>query len=283
MRVGYLGPTGTFSEQAMQQSLAVTVLDAPVEPVALATVHEVVCAVESGLVDRAIAPIENSVEGGINEVIDALVHDAPEVKIVGEYVLEIDHCLIAREAIELSDVISVCSHPQALAQCASSLRREVPSAELRPTSSTAEAVQVVMTSDQPIAALASKLAAKQSGAVVLAESVADHQLLSTRFIWLSREASAAPQEGEAGKSAILFSGAGDGSPGWLLDCLSEFASRSINLTRIESRPARLELGLYIFLIDVEGRVDLPGPAADALAGLAQHCQSVRVLGSYPVE
>jgi len=283
MRIGYLGPAGTFSEQAMEQSLAVAGLEAPVEPVALATVHEVVCAVQSGLVDRAIAPIENSVEGGINEVIDALVHDAPEVKIVGEYVLEIDHSLIARKAIELSDVISVCSHPQALAQCASFLRREVPSAELRPTSSTAEAVQVVMSSDQPIAALASKLAAEQSGAVVLAESVADHQLLSTRFIWLSREASPTPQQGQAGKSAILFSGAGDGSPGWLLDCLAEFASRSINLTRIESRPARLELGRYIFLVDVEGRVDLPGAAADALAGLAEHCQQVRVLGSYPVE
>jgi len=112
--------------------------------------------------------------------------------------------------------------------------------------------------------------------------VADHDLLSTRFIWLSREPSAPPRDGEAGKSAIIFSGAGDGSPGWLLDCLSEFASRSINLTRIESRPARLELGQYIFLIDIDGRVDVPGPAADALGGLAAHCQQVRVLGSYAV-
>jgi len=121
-----------------------------------------------------------------------------------------------------------------------------------------------------------------SGAVVLAESVADHDLLATRFIWLSRSPSEPPSEGQAGKSAVIFSGAGDGSPGWLLDCLSEFASRSINLTRIESRPARLELGQYIFLIDIDGRVDLPGPAADALAGLTGHCQQVRVLGSYPV-
>ena len=283
MRVGYLGPRGTFSEQAMQQSLDLAGISDPPQPVTLTTVHEVVCAVQSGLVDRAIAPIENSVEGGINEVIDALVHDAPDVNIVGEYVLEIDHCLIAREAIDLSEVISVCSHPQALAQCASFLRREIPNAELRPTSSTAEAVELVMASDQPSAALASKLAAEQSGAAVLAESVSDHDLLSTRFIWLSREASAAPQEGQAGKSAILFSGAGDSSPGWLLDCLSEFASRSVNMTRIESRPARLELGHYIFLIDIEGRVDLPGPAAEALAGLAKHCEQLRVLGSYRVE
>ncbi|CAB4338490.1 unannotated protein [freshwater metagenome] len=282
MRVGYLGPAGTFSEQAMEQSLDLAATEGEVETIALPTVHEVVCAVESGLVDRAIAPIENSVEGGINQVIDALVHDAPDVQVIAEYVLEVEHCLIAREATSLSDVVAVCSHPQALAQCASFLRRELPNAELRPTSSTAEAVQLVLESEQPIAALASHAAAQQSGVVVLRDSVADHEVLATRFIWLSRQPSAEPKPGEPGKSAILFSGAGDNSPGWLLDCLSEFATRSINLTRIESRPARLELGRYIFLIDIDGRVDVPGAAADALAGLSEHCQQVRVLGSYAV-
>ena len=263
MRVGYLGPAGTFSEQAMHQSLELAGLDGEAEIVALTTVHDVVSAVQEGTVERAIAPIENSVEGGVNEVIDALVHDAPDVSIIGEYVLEINPCLIAREGTELSAVTTVYSHPQPLAQCASFLRRELPEAKLEASNSTAAAVEQVLSSDLAAAALASPAAAMHSGAVVLAESVADHDLLATRFIWLSRSVSEPPSEGQAGKSAIIFSGAGDGSPGWLLDCLSEFASRSINLTRIESRPARLELGQYIFLIDIDGRVDAAGPAADA--------------------
>ncbi|MSX02207.1 MAG: prephenate dehydratase [Actinobacteria bacterium] len=281
-RIGYLGPKGTFSEQAMLESLAIANAGQSPTPVELPTVHEVVSAVQSGEVDRAIAPVENSVEGGINQVIDALVHDAPDVHIIGEYVLPIDHSLIARDALEPAEITAVVSHPQALAQCASFLRRELPNARLIPSTSTAEAVQTVLASSEPIAAIAGSAAAAQEGAVTIKPSIADHESLETRFIWLSREPAGPPNDGAAGKSAILFSGAGDGSPGWLLDCLSEFASRGVNLTRIESRPERLQLGRYLFLADIEGRVDVPGPAADAVSGLEAHCQQVRVLGSYPV-
>ncbi len=282
MRVGYLGPAGTFSQQALNESLQLAGIGEDAEIVPLTTAHDVVSAVQDGLVDRAIAPIENSVEGGVNEVIDALLHDAPDVAIIGEYVLAINPCLIVREGTALSEITTVYSHPQPLAQCASYLRRELPDASLQPSNSTAAAVAQVLASDQPVAALASPAAAEQNGAIVIAESVADHELLATRFIWLARERFEATAQEQAGKSAIVFSGAGDGTPGWLLDCLSEFANRSVNLTRIESRPARLELGQYIFLIDIDGRVDAPGPAADALAGLAAHCEQVRVLGSYAV-
>jgi len=266
----------------MHESLELAGLEGEAEFVPLSTVHGVVNAVQEGVVERSIAPIENSVEGGVNEVIDALVHDAPDVSIIGEYVLEINPCLIAREGTQLGAVTTVFSHPQPLAQCASFLRRELPEAKLETSNSTAAAVEYVLGSDLAAAALASPAAALHSGAVVLAESVADHDLLATRFIWLSRSASEPSSGRQLGKSAILFSGAGDSAPGWLLDCLSGFATRSINLTRIESRPARLELGQYIFLIDVDGRVDAPGPAAEALAGLGKHCQQVRVLGSYPI-
>ncbi len=282
MRVGFLGPVGTFSEQALHDSLALAAIDESPELIALPTVHAVVEAVQSGAVDRAIAPVENSVEGGVNEVVDALVHDAPDVNIIGEYVLAIDHCLVARSTIPAADVTAVYSHPQALAQCAAFLRSELPAAELHTTGSTAEAVQLVVASDEPWAALASRRAAAQNGGAVLRASVADHQLTSTRFIWLSRETAPPPSADSAGKSAIVFSGAGDGAPGWLLACLAEFADRGVNLTRIESRPARLTLGHYHFLIDIEGRVDQPGPAAEALAGLAAHCEQLRVLGSYPL-
>ncbi len=282
MRVGFLGPVGTFSEQALHDSLALAAIDQSPELIALPTVHAVVEAVQSGAVDRAIAPIENSVEGGVNEVVDALVHDAPDVSIIGEYVLAIDHCLVARSTIPAADVTAVYSHPQALAQCAAFLRSELPAAELHTTVSTAEAVQLVVASDEPWAALASRRAAEQHDGVVLRASVADHQLTSTRFIWLSRETPPPPSADSSGKSAIVFSGAGDGAPGWLLACLAEFADRGVNLTRIESRPARLALGQYHFLIDIEGRVDQPGPAAEALAGLAAHCEQLRVLGSYPL-
>ena len=111
----------------------------------------------------------------------------------------------------------------------------------------------------------------------------DEPANATRFVWLAREGDSL-DDGAANddwKSSVVFSGDGDGSPGWLVRCLSEFAFRGVNLTRIESRPARRRLGHYVFLLDLAGRADQPGPAADAIAGLSAHCEELRVLGSYP--
>ncbi len=281
MRIGYLGPPGTFSEEALRASLALAGNGAAeAELVPLATVHAVVAAIAAGDVDRAIAPIENSLEGSVTAAVDALVHDAPGVRIIGEIVLPVRYRLLARPGVLLQDVRAVLSHPQALAQCARFLRERLPAAEVRATTSTAEAVRVVAEADEPWAALGTSLAAELYRVGVLAEDVEDDPANATRFVWLGR-GDAAVADGRAWKSTILFSGDGDGEPGWLVRCLSEFAFRGVNLTRIESRPAKRRLGHYVFLVDCAGRADAPGPAAEALAALQDHADDVRLLGAYP--
>jgi prephenate dehydratase len=280
MRIGFLGPAGTFSEQALLSEPSVPP-DAELVP--LATVHQVVVAVAGGDVDRALAPIENSLEGSVNEAVDALVHDAHGVQIVGERVLPVRYCLLARPGMALQDVRVVLSHPQGLAQCAAWLRENVPAAEVRPRTSTAEAVREMAATDDAWAALGTPLAGELYGAVTIAEDLGDEPANATRFVWLAREGDGPGDRAEGGdwKSSVVFSGDGDGSPGWLVRCLSEFAFRGVNLTRIESRPARRRLGHYVFLLDFAGRADQAGPAADAIAGLSAHCEELRVLGSYP--
>ncbi len=282
MRIAYLGPAGTFSEQALRGEPSVP---ADAELLPLSTVHQVVVAVADGTADRALAPIENSLEGSVNEATDALVHHAPEVRIIGERVLPVRYALLARPGTVLQDVRVVLSHPQGLAQCATWLREALPAAEVRASTSTAEAVREVATGgDDSFAALGTPLAGELYGAVTLAEDLGDETANATRFVWLARDGDTlgeGPSADEEWKSSAVFSGAGDGSPGWLARCLSEFAFRGVNLTRIESRPARQRLGHYVFLIDFQGRADRPGPAGDALEGLATHCEEVRLLGAYP--
>jgi prephenate dehydratase len=275
VRIGYLGPPGTFSEQALLESGEA----AGAETVALPTVRETVVAVQAGEVDRAIAPIENSLEGTVNEAIDALVHEAPDVRIIGEAILDVRQALVTREPLDPAKITAVYSHPQALAQCARTLRRVAPRAELHPTASTAEAVRIVCDSPEPLAALAGPLSAERYGAHLLEADAGDSEGNMTRFVWLGREGEMG--SGDERKTAIVFSGPGDDSPGWLVGCLSEFSLRGVNLTRIESRPSRLELGHYLFLIDVSGPADGDGPTAEAIEALAGHCRQLRILGSFP--
>lgn len=280
MRVGYLGPAGTFSEEALRTDPR---LPAGAELVPLPTVHRVVTAVADGEVERALAPIENSLEGSVNEAVDALVHDAPGVRIVGERVLSVRYSLLARAGSRLQDVRVVLSHPQALAQCGGWLRDTLPAAEVQARTSTAEAVrEVAGGDDDAVAALGTPLAGELYRAVVLAEGLGD-EANATRFVWLARTEDGTADEADDGpwKSSLVFSGDGDGAPGWLVRCLSEFATRDVNLTRIESRPSRRRLGHYVFLLDLDGRADVPGPAADALAALRPLCEDLRLIGSYP--
>ena len=288
-RVGYLGPPGTFTEQALRASAARLGLDAA-ERVPLATNREVVLALARGEVEHAIVPLENSLEGSVNEAIDALVHDAPQARITGETVLPVHHALVGPTGSDPADAQVVTSHPQALAQCAGFLRAELPNARTVPSTSTAEAVRLSLAASDPTCAIATPLAAELYGAQVLRENVEDDPSNMTRFVWLAGApatdrpaATGGPVDGNDGaawKTSLVFSGDGDGAPGWLLDCLAEFARRGVNLTRIESRPAKRRLGHYLFLIDAAGRADVAGPAAEAVTALAGHCEQVRVLGSY---
>jgi prephenate dehydratase len=269
--IGYLGPEGTFTEQAASELEG--------ELVGFASVYDVVAAVERGTVDRGVVPIENSLEGGVNATLDALALDFPGVEIVGEAVLAVHQALIAREFIEVEAILAVESHPQGLAQCARFLREHLPHAEQIPATSTAEAVRRVVTSPDLTAAIALARAAELHGGVVLRERIEDDPDNATRFVVLAA-AGAAPALGDGPfKTSVLFAGAGDDSPGWLVRCLSEFAFRGVNLTKIESRPRRRQLGHYLFLVDLEGAAQ-DGPAAEAIEGLRKHCEEVRVLGTY---
>jgi prephenate dehydratase len=274
MRVGYLGPAGTYSEEALRSS-------APpgVEEVPCATVYETVMAVQEGLVDRAVVPIENALEGGVAATLDALAGEADRVRIAGEVVHPIHHCLVAGRELALEEVVRVVSHPQASAQCARFLRERLPHAERVTAPSTADAVLGVKGSDAGEAALGSRLAAELYGCRVLAADVEDRADNVTRFVWLAPEGETAGP-GPRAKTSIVFWGAGDESPGWLVEALRQFADRGVNLTRIESRPRRVRLGHYMFFADVEGAADRP-PVSEALAALRDRVAEIRVLGSYP--
>jgi prephenate dehydratase len=282
MRAGYLGPPGTFSHEAL---LGLPGAEAR-EPVALGSIHAAVLAVEQGEVDAALVPIENSVEGSVNVTLDALALEAPGVEIAGEVVHPVHHCLVAREEMDLRDVGYVLSHPQGTAQCAAFLRRELPGAVVLPAASTAEAVRSVAEGERPGpagvgAAIGSRAAAELYGARILRAGVEDDAGNETRFVWLAPAGSPRLPGDGPWKTALVFWGAGSASPGWLVRCLSEFAFRGVNMTRIESRPRRdLGIGEYMFFADVDG-AGSDDPVAEAVAGLRAHAQVVRVLGSFP--
>ena len=276
MRVAFLGPAGTFTEEALRHS-------APggeaIEEVPYPTVYETVMAVQSGGADRAVVPIENSLEGSVTATLDALAGEADRVRIAAEVVRPVSHCLIARAGVAIDDVARVLSHPQAIAQCADLLRGRLAHAEPASAPSTADAVRTVAESPEPWAAIGTRLAAEMYGCEVLAEGVEDRSDNETRFVWLAPEG-ADPLSG-AGKTSVVFWGFNDESPGALVGVLSELADRGINLTKIESRPRRVALGHYMFFADLEGSADEP-LVREALEALGGRVETLKVLGSYPV-
>ena len=282
MRVGYLGPEGTFAHEALTDST----VGRELELVPLPTIYDTVMAVHERLVERALVPIENSLEGSVNATLDALAMETEDVAILGEVVHPIRQCLIARTELALSEVQTVVSHPQANAQCARFIRTRLPQARVLSGSSTADAVRMVAGHDGPWVALGNRLAAERYGCLVLRAGVEDVADNETRFVWLGPVGSepGAPCDPEPPrgpwKTAIVFWGVGSEAPGWLVRCLSELATREVNLTRIESRPRKQGLGRYMFFVDLEGRDDEPH-VAEALASLRSHVEALRLLGSFP--
>ncbi|HSZ70847.1 MAG TPA: prephenate dehydratase [Solirubrobacteraceae bacterium] len=290
-KVGYLGPAGTFSEEALYASAA----PGSFEPVALATIYETVLAVRHGDVRWALVPIENSLDGSVTVTLDLLADEHGDLEIVGETPLAVRHSLIAAHEIELAAIDTVITHPQVPGQCTRFLRSELAHARIQAASSTAEAVRLVATARVPgHAALGTRLAAQIYGATVLREGVQDRDDNVTRFVWLARAehdlaAATAPRPrpplrtasaSARWKTSLVFWGPGADSPGWLVRCLDEFAQRSINLTKIESRPRRGALGHYRFFVDLQGALAEPA-VTEALQRLRALCEQARVLGSYP--
>ena len=276
MRVAFLGPAGTFTEEALRASAP-----GPVDEVPYPSIYETVMAVHDGETDMAVVPIENSLEGSVTTTLEALASEASDVQIAKEFVLPVRHNLVAAHEMPLEHIQRVISHPQATPQCSRFLREKLGHAERALAGSTAEAVRTVAEADQPWAAIGSKLAAELYGAVVLAEGIEDESGNETRFVWLAREGH--QPLGEPTKTSIVFWGFNDVSAGALVDVLTELSSRGINLTKIESRPRRVGgLGHYMFFADLDGAV-ADAHVSEALTALAERVQAMKVLGSYPAD
>jgi prephenate dehydratase len=276
VRVAYLGPRGTFSEDALRAAVG----DQEVEAVPAASVYDAIVALREGTADRALVPFENSIEGAVTATLDTLAFDADGLTLVGEYDLPIRHCLIAREEIPLERIEVVLSHPQASAQCARFIRGNLPQAEVRAATSTAEAVRTVAESERPWAALGAESAARLYGAAVLRHGVEDQADNITRFVWVAREGTS-PSGSGPWRTSLVFSELGEDHPGALVEALQVFSDREVNLTRIESRPLRRGLGRYQFFLDIEG-ASSEEPLASAIDALRLKAETVRVLGSWPI-
>ena len=275
-KVAFLGPAGTYTEDALRVAKG----DAAIEAVPHRTVFDAIRAVARGEAALAFVPFENSIEGAVRPTLDTLAFDATSVTIAGEHDQRIRHSLIAREEIPLEEIEAVLSHPQASAQCARFLREALPGARTREVESTAEAVRQVASSERPWAALGAGTAAEIYGGVVLREGVEDTEQNVTRFVWVAPEGTRASGHGPW-RTTLIFSELGEDHPGALVDALWEFSRRDVNLTRIESRPRRQKLGRYMFFVDLEGPDDDP-VVAEAIEALRGKAESVRILGSYPV-
>jgi prephenate dehydratase len=276
MRVGYLGPDGTVSHEALMSAPGSDRFELAPQP----TLHEAVIAVHDGSVDRALVPIENSLEGSVNPTLDAIAFETDDVVIVGELRRPVHLHLVAGGPLELAEIRAVVSHPQASGQCGRFLREALPGVPVVAARSTADAVrQVADGFESGFAAIGTRGAADRYGCAILREDVEDDPGSETRFVWIAR-AGTEPDPGDRFKTALVFWGAGSSGPGWLVRCLSEFAERDVNLTRIESRPRRQRLGEYMFFLDLDGRIEDP-PVAAAVDALHTHAEVVRVLGSFP--
>ncbi len=273
-RFGFLGPPGTFTQEALLQ-----VADPESDDlVHYASVEEVIEAVQRGEVDRGMVPIENSVEGTVNATVDALGLGDDDLVVEREVILPIRLHLLARPDAEIPGIKRVFSMPHATAQCRRWLRDNLPGAETVAANSTAEAAGRVAyepgAADK--AAIGPSLAAHLYGLSVLARDVTDHAEAETRFVVAGRRTP--PASGRDKTSLVCF--IAQDRPDALLEILQCFAGHGINLTKVESRPTKRVLGEYCFFIDLQGHLSDP-QVSEALSEVQQRVSRLKLLGSYP--
>jgi prephenate dehydratase len=270
---GYFGPAGTFTHQAL-----LTLPALGPEPIPYATVGQALQAVRAGEVAAALVPIENSVEGGVSVTLDNLTYGDPLI-ITREVVLPVQFNLCGRPGSTLDGVRNILTHPHAAAQCRDWLALHLPGVAVTEGGSTAAAAAEVA---DPLsrfdAAICADVAGRMHGLTALAEGIADNPDAVTRFVLVSPPGRLNPPTGADKTTMVLFMQ--DNHPGALLEILEQFASRGVNLCRIESRPTKRSLGDYCFSVDAEGHVD-DARLAEALMGLHRICSDVVFLGSYP--
>ncbi|GIU84592.1 MAG: prephenate dehydratase [Acidimicrobiales bacterium] len=272
-RVGFLGPEGTFTEQALltQRDLAAG------ELVPFSSIPEVLAATEAGEVDVGFVAIENSIEGTVNVTLDTLAFES-DLLIQREVVIDVQLNLLAKPGVKLDEVTTIVAFPHAAAQCRRFLSAKLGSVETVAANSTAHAARMVAEGSNPrAAAIATSLAADIYGLEVIATDIEDHPGNETRFVAVAHSGVPAPT-GHDKTSLVVYQRAD--RPGSLLGILQEFAARSINLTKLESRPTKRMLGDYCFIIDLEGHIS-DEVVADALRNLKAKQADVKFLGSYP--
>lgn len=272
-RIAFLGPRGTFTEEALHS--VVKVGEENLLP--CATVHDAIRAIEMGEADSAIVPIENSIEGSVNDTLDALTFEVDKAVIQREIIFSIRHRLLVSPGLKKENIETVISHPHAAAQCRKYIRENLPGAQIIAANSTADAARMVAEGAASSAAIGTKLAAKIYGLEVLGENIEDFADNKTRFVLLGHQPS--ERTGKDKTSVVCF--IYENRPGSLLMILQEFAYRYINLTKIQSRPTKKSLGDYCFWIDFEGHIE-DDVAASVIKCLKCKFRDVKVLGSYPM-
>lgn len=272
-KYAYLGPVGTFTEAALIELTNGQEVDRiPAESVTAA-----LTLVRSGQVAGALVPIENSVEGSVSGTVDELSH-GELLQIVDEVAIPVEFALLARPGIKLTDIKKVATHPHAQAQCREWLAKNLPGVHVLPAMSTAAAAAELADNANYDAAIASVTAAPHYGLSVLAEGIGDKDAAWTRFVLVKKLGHLNKSTGNDKTTLALFIKAD--RPGALLEILTEFAKHNVNLTRIESRPTKKQLGDYFFSIDAEGHIDDEN-VGNALKALHRTCSDVKFLGSYP--
>jgi prephenate dehydratase len=270
-KCAYLGPRGTFCEQAA----AALHQAGEYEPVAYPTIGSAIDAVRTDLAERAVVPIESSVEGGVNATLDELSSGTP-LLIKAEVIVPVEFALLVRPGTTFADIKVVGGHPVAQPQCRRWLAEHLPDAQWRPALSNADAAWQVADGELD-AALAGSFAARHYQLTVLASGVHDRAGAVTRFVELGVPGPLSAPTAADRTSVVAY--LADDHPGALMDILSQFAVRGVNLSRIESRPTGEGIGRYCFFIDCEGHVARPA-VGEALMGLCRTCSDVRFLGSY---
>ena len=271
IKYGYLGPAGTFTEAALQK-----IATSGDELIAYANVTAALDAVRNGDCQKALVPIENSVEGVVARTLDELAIGQPLV-ITQEVTLPVSFALLTLPNIDPKSIKSIATHPHAEAQCRNFIAKNYPTAQIIETSSTAAAAKGLSKGDYQ-AAIAGTNAAKNYDLKIITENIGDNQAAVTRFVVVEKPGRQIGATGKDRSSLVVFIGIDHA--GALLEILNEFAKHQVNLTFIQSRPTGSGLGHYHFIIDALGHID-DEPISAAMAGLKQICEDIRFLGSYP--
>ena len=270
-KYGYLGPKGTHCEEALQVFLA----DDKTVVESYPSIEQVIVSVENGETSHGIVPFENSIEGTVNLTLD-LIAGNPELKIVGEIILPIKHNLLAKVGTNKSEVNLISSHPQALAQCRKYIKHQFPGVAVFEANSTAEAALMAGQGNGSIAAIGNEKAAEYYGLTVIDGDIQDCKENKTRFVVVSKEDGLITANAKTSLVITITD-----RPGGLYQILKEFALANVNLTKIESRPAKRNLGDYLFFVDLLGSSKEP-PVKECLEAIEDIAASLRIIGSYPV-